>query len=371
MYIYVGKDYIMKHNRLKEFFPIIRERNEVLKEIKNDPGLLTVFSGWEEERQEEFLDICSGVRGVKLLYDSFFKEAMNPENDPARLSDFLSVVLQKRVHVLKVLPNDSVRIASESALLITDVVVEFCDGSIANVEVQKIGYLFTGERAACYSADLLLRQYKRLRDERKKNFRYGDIKTVYTVVLFEKSPKEFHAFPEDYVHYIQPASDTGLELNLLQKYCFIPLDIFTKCSHNRDRILQSELDAWLLFLSSDRPEDIIQIVEAYPRFQSIYGDIFELCRNTEAIMELFSKELQILDENTVRYMIDVMQDELDSDKELLEKKAAELSEMNEKLNKKDSEISQISEQLSEKDATIDELTLRIKELEQQLQSTQK
>ncbi len=48
-------------------------------------------------------------------------------------------------------------------------------------------------------------------------------------------------------------------------------------------------------------------------------------------MELFSKKLQILDENTVRYMIDVMQDELDSDKELLEKKAAEISEKNSEL----------------------------------------
>ena len=184
----------MKHKKLKEFFPIIRERNEVLKEIKNDTGLLTVFSGWEEERQEEFLDICSGVRGVKLLYDSFFKEAMNPENDPARLSDFLSVVLQKRVHVLKVLPNDSVRIASESALLITDVVVEFYDGSIANVEVQKIGYLFTGERAACYSADLLLRQYKRLRDERKKNFRYAISRPSIRSCCLKKAQRNFMHF---------------------------------------------------------------------------------------------------------------------------------------------------------------------------------
>ena len=59
-----------------------------------------------------------------------------------------------------------------------------------------------------------------------------------------------------------------------------------------------------MFLCSDRPEDIVQIVEEYPRFQAIYEDIYELCRNTEAVMELFSKELQILDENTVRYMID-------------------------------------------------------------------
>ncbi len=41
-----------------------------------------------------------------------------------------------------------------------DIVVELEDGSIANVEAQKIGYAFPGQRSACYSADLLLRQYK-------------------------------------------------------------------------------------------------------------------------------------------------------------------------------------------------------------------
>ena len=45
----------------------------------------------------------------------------------------------------------------EPSFLITDIVVEFENGSIANIEVQKIGYRFPGERAACYSADLLLR----------------------------------------------------------------------------------------------------------------------------------------------------------------------------------------------------------------------
>lgn len=46
--------------------------------------------------------------------------------------------------ILKVLPNESARIAAESSLLVMDIVVQFEDGSIANVEVQKIGYLFTG-----------------------------------------------------------------------------------------------------------------------------------------------------------------------------------------------------------------------------------
>ena len=47
--------------------------------------------------------------------------------------------------------------------MIMDIVVELEGGSLANVEVQKLGYPLPGQRSACYSADLLLRQYKRVR----------------------------------------------------------------------------------------------------------------------------------------------------------------------------------------------------------------
>lgn len=55
------------------------------------------------------------------------------------------------------------RLSDESYLLITDIIVELEDGSLANIEVQKIGYAFPGARCACYSSDMLLRQYKRVR----------------------------------------------------------------------------------------------------------------------------------------------------------------------------------------------------------------
>lgn len=75
-----------------------------------------------------------------MLYDSFFKEVANPEYSQERLNDFLSVMLKQKVKILHVLPNDSVRIALENSLLITDLVVELEDGSIANIEIQKIGF---------------------------------------------------------------------------------------------------------------------------------------------------------------------------------------------------------------------------------------
>ena len=220
--------------------------------------------------------------------------------------------------------GDSMRIADETSLLITDIVVELEDGSIANVEMQKIGYLFPGQRCACYSADLLLRQYKRVRGEKKKKFSYRDIKNVYTVVLFEKSPKEFHKYPEKYCHFFEQMSDTGLKLELLQNYVLIPLDIFVKYQHNRNVIERQ--DAWLTLLVCDEPEKIIALIEKYPEFRQIYEEGYEICRNTERVMEMFSKELYELDRNTVQYMMDEQQERIDAQRE-------EISAQQDKLSK--------------------------------------
>ena len=164
---------------------MLRTREAVMEEINNKRELLKMFNTWKDYEQEEFLDFCTGARGGKILYDSFFKETLNPETAPEYLEDFLSLLMKQPVKILYVLPNDSTRIADEGSLLTTDIVVELKNRSLVNVEIQKIGYKFPGERSACYSADLLLRQYKRVRSERKKKFNYKDIKTVYTIILFE------------------------------------------------------------------------------------------------------------------------------------------------------------------------------------------
>lgn len=55
-------------------------------------------------------------------------------------------MLQRKVKIIEVLPGDSTRLADEQSLLIMDILVRFDDGSYCNVEVQKIGYAFPGER---------------------------------------------------------------------------------------------------------------------------------------------------------------------------------------------------------------------------------
>ena len=305
-------------SKLKKYFPMIREKEELLAKIERSKALREKFGKWTEEQREEFINLCTGVRGLKLLYDGFFKEIMNPEYVPERLNDFLSQMLCQKVRVLKVLPADSVRIADESSLLIMDIVVELEDGSIANLEVQKIGYLFPGQRSACYSADLLLRQYKRVRGEtgEKKKFSYRDIKNVYTIVLFEKSPKEFHDYPEEYYHFFEQKSNTGLKIELLQKYLFIPLDIFQGNRHNVD--IKVKRDAWLTLFSSDDPDAIIELIEEYPEFRQIYEEAYGICLNVERVMDMFSKELYEMDKNTAQYMIDEMQEIIDKQEQKID-----------------------------------------------------
>ena len=321
----------MAKNLLQQYFPMLWVREELEERIRNDSTLLAIFQSWKPEQREEFLDFCTGERGVKILYDCFFKEVFHAEYAPERLEELMTLIMKQRVRILQVLPNDSVRIADEACLLITDIVVELEDHSIANVEIQKIGYMFPGQRSACYSADLLLRQYKRLRSRKKEKFAYKDIQNVYTIVFFEHSAAEFQKFPKDFLHCFEQKSDTGLELNLLQKYYFVPLDIFQKNIHNKG--IKTKLDAWLVFLTCDEPERIAELIQAYPEFKHLYEDIYELCRNMEDVMGLFSKELRELDRNTVQYMIDVMQDEIDASKKLITEQEQQLSEKDQQLKR--------------------------------------
>ena len=108
--------------------------------------------------------------------------------------------------------------------------------------------------------------------------------------------------------------------------CLITLDIDRKNIYNKG--IQNEMDAWLAFLSEDDPEIVVEILEKYPKFRSMYEEIYDMCLNTEKVMGMFSRELKELDDNTVEYMIDELQEKLnkaeaEKQKEETEKRLAD------------------------------------------------
>lgn len=147
-------------------------------------------------------------------------------------------------------------------------------------------------------------------------------------------------------------------------FYFIPLDIFRKNMHNIG--IQTELEAWLAFLSSDDPADIIAVITRFPEFKPLYDDIYTLCRNTEKVMGMFSKELLELDRNTVQYMIDEMQEEIDRAKEEIDRAKEEMIQKDEQLFQKENQLIQKNEQLEESNRLYRDALKRIEELEKKL-----
>ena len=337
---------------------MIQSREEILQRIYTNPRMQQLFESWTVLQQKEFLDFCSGARGIKVLYDSFFKEVMNPEYDPARLESFLTALLNRKVRIKEVLPNDSTRLSDESSLLITDIIVELEDGSLANIEVQKIGYAFPGARCACYSSDMLLRQYKRVRQRSidpvtgRDTFSYRNISKVYLIVLYEKSPDELKKCPDHWIHRSKVSFDSGLSMDLLQDYIFISLDIFRSKMHNKK--VTTLLEAWMIFLSIDDPDEIIRLITSFPQFKPMYETLYQMCRNVENIMGFFSEELREMDRNTVRYMIDELQKEVDVQNATIAENAAVIAEMNAAIAEKESLIAEKDSALAEKDSALAE-----------------
>ncbi len=346
-----------------------KERNEVLKTIKEEPKMYQEFCQWPEKYQNEFLEFMIGVRGVKMTYDPFFKHIFNPEIHPERLSELLSLIVGKPLKVKRELPKEHSRITEKGSLMIMDILVEFENGEMGNIEIQKIGYLFPGERATCYSSDMVMRQYERVKSEKGKSFAYSDLKNVYTIIFMEQSSAEFKACSNTYIHRGKVTFDSGLNMKMLQKYFYLTIDIFFSIMDNKsDKNTLSELEAWMYFLGSDKPEDMERIIRIYPKFAKMYEEINMFRKNPKEAVGMFSDALRIMDENTVKLMIEQQKEELKELTEMVKEKNAMLEAKQTEVEAKQAEVEAKQAEIEEKRAELAAKQVEIERLKEQLKN---
>ena len=319
----------------------------VMAQIKQDYDTYQHFLSFPKEHQEKIIQFMQGQRGLTISYDSFFKHIMNPEIHPERLEDFLSTILNERVQIKAILPREGNRMVDSGSLVIMDIIVELSDGSIIDVEMQKIGYAFPGERSSCYVADCIMRQYNRIRTMQKeanRTFSYQDMKPVFLIILMEKSSKEFTAVSPHYIHKECVSYDSGATLKSLSQVTYISLDTFHKVVHNID----TRMHAWLTFLSSDEPADIIRLLKNYPEFEPLYRDLANFRRNPKELISMYSEALAILDRNTEIYMLNELQKETED----LKKETDELRKGNDELIHKNNSLQDENASLQDENASL-------------------
>ena len=347
----------------KPLFPLMtRSREQVLDMLKTNPDIWHKFQLLTNEFQEELIGFSMGSSGLKISYDPFFKLVFDPDVHNDRLSMMLSCIMKQKVAVKRVLSPESNRITAEGSLLIMDVLAELESGELVNIEIQRIGYAFPGERAACYSSDLILRQYSRIKGRKENGSTYKKLQNVYTIVLIENSSADFHKIAGQYIHRSSQVFDTGLELDLLQKYIFVALDVFREITYN----LNEEIEAWLLFLSSD-----MRIIERYPDFREIYEEIAQFQVKPEELVGMYSKALEILDRNTVQYMIEEQKQEIEEQQQEIEEQQREIEERKREIVEQQQEIEEHKREMEEQQQEIEERKREIEEQQKEIERLKK
>ena len=286
-------------------------------------------------------------------------------------------------------------------MIIMDMVVMMSDGSIANIEIQKISYDFQAERISCYSADLVLRQYKMITGNREiggagsdggsmkgsSKPSYKDMRPVHTIILFDNSSLISEVDKALYFHVGKTKFNTGIKIKLLQDYVLVSLDTFKKyrysdirkgrievTKYDYDRTQYSEkqvtekmkLDRlkYLSLFVAETPEEIERLIEIFPDLESVRQDINEYLERPREVLNMFSEALRILDRNTAELMVDRMKDEMDElklQKGKLEAQNGELEAQNEALKAS----------FKEKDAAIEAKDAEIERLKKLLEEQNK
>ena len=183
--------------------------------------------------QESILSFLEGSQGLQILSDKFFQHVFKPDVHPERIESLISAILGQKVNIVQILSREGTAITETGSQVIMDIIVKTDTGAIVNVEMQRIGYYFPGERSDCYTADMIMRQYGKVRSEKGESFSYKDLKPVTLIILMEKSSAEFSAVAPKFIHKKVTRYNSGARVTVLDNVVYIFLDTFRKQMHNR------------------------------------------------------------------------------------------------------------------------------------------
>lgn len=359
-----------------------------MRQINRDSLCLSTYQYLKKNAEwvARYEDFLKGRKSLPLLYDPFFKKIFNPVERRDRLSELVSCLLGQKVTVLEVFPNEDSQFLG--VMIIMDMVVLMADGSIANIEIQKISYDFPAERISCYSADLVLRQYKMITGKNANSMNgsskpsYKDMRKVHTIILFEDSKKSLISDIDKalYFHVGKTKFNTGIKIELLQDFVLVSLDTFKKYRYSdikegriditdydydssqysnelvTDKMKRDRLKYLSLFVA-ETPQEIDRLIEIFPDLESVRRDINEYLERPGEVLSMFSEALRILDRNTAELMVDRMKDEIvdlqEQKDELtghineLQEQKAELMNQNDSLQGQNFELKNEVEQLKQ------------------------
>ena len=336
-------------SRIRDLFGEPVEHDTIVNMIETDADLERLFSEFSDEDKLRVIHFLEGKSSLQILNDRFFQHIFRPDSAPERIESLISAVLGQKATVIGTLPREGTQITEVGSLVVMDIIVKLSDGSIVNVEMQRLGYLFPGERTSCYLADMIMRQYNAVRSERGRDFSYHDMRPIYMIVIMDRSSSEFSAVSPEYIHIRNTCYSSEAKVVNLENVTYISLDTYRRLAHNE---INSELDAWLTFFSFEDREHVIELTEKYPGFIPMYREISEFRKSPSEVMGMFSEALKIMDRNTTKYMIDELKQSIVDRDQIIADKDRTIADQDRTIADKDRTIADQDSTIADKDRTI-------------------
>lgn len=199
------------------------------------------------------------------------------------------------------------------------------------------------------------REFHGMKKKQRKRNVYKDLQKVYTIIFYEQSIEVFKEYPEVCTHHARMVCDSGLELNFLQEFYLVALDVFRKSEYAKSRDPKDRQVGWLSFFCTENAEDAEALCEVYPWLWELYAEMAEFGRKPEELIAMFSEILREMDRNTIRYMVDDLNEKVEQRDEIIAaknetiaKKDEIIAEKEEALAKAREEIVRLRTQLEEK-----------------------
>ena len=92
----------------------------------------------------------------------------------------------------------------------------------------------------------------------------------------------------------------------------------------------------------------MRIIERYPDFREIYEEIAQFQVKPEELVGMYSKALEILDRNTVQYMIEEQKQEIEEQQREIEERKREIVEQQREIEEQQKEIERLKKLLEQR-----------------------
>jgi predicted transposase/invertase (TIGR01784 family) len=271
---------------------------------------LIAIAQYSPESEKIYRDILAKKRLVSLKTDYVFKAVFNPDIHKERLSRFLSRIIGVPMNVVGAADPQSWQKTGNSKKSTIDILAKLEDGEYAIIEIQVDKLECMTQRSALYSSEVLVRQYTVEEGQKKKDFNYEKLRTVYTVVLMYESPAAFAVRPR-YLHRFSQTDefDPDFKPNFLQRYVFVELIKFkkqiaiakkAKTQITTEQITTEleedvELTNWLKFIADDKIKSKETLAKLDPEYKKMYEELKRMSVNKTELFRLLDEELYELD----------------------------------------------------------------------------